>query len=101
MKLAKIIPVLGISALLLWAGGSAALASGHDPRGPLGTALAPANGPVYTDEVITEGPSRVIEVQRRSIRMKSLDPRELAEAQPEAFIGTPWSEAGEGFAARR
>ncbi|MFQ5912051.1 MAG: hypothetical protein ACE5JS_02605 [Nitrospinota bacterium] len=81
-------------ALLLAGTAGAALAqeqlvSGVPHEGYLKGVLVQANGPVLSDEVVTEGPSLLVKVERQTIRMRSLNAVELAEVNPEAFIGIP------------
>ncbi|MFQ5914571.1 MAG: hypothetical protein ACE5JS_15455 [Nitrospinota bacterium] len=94
MKATKIFKGIALSALLVAGTTGAALAqdqlvSGIPYDGYLQGALIQANGPVVTDEVATEAPSRLVKVEGRSISTGELSNTELAALLPEAFIGVP------------
>ncbi len=100
MKTAKIFKAVALSALLLAGSAGAALAegqlvSGIPYDGFLKGSLVPANGPRYTDEVVTEGPSRRFTVERDSIHQDDLSATEVASLSPEAVIGLGWAETDE------
>ena len=108
MKTAKIFKAFALSALLLAGSAGAVLAQERDelPQdhklvsgipydGFLKGSLVPANGPRYTDEVVTEGPSVRFTVERDSIRQNDLSLAEVAALSPEAIIGLGWTETDE------
>lgn len=81
MKKGKVFRVVVLSALVLLGGAIAAtaqdrLVSGEPYPGFFEGVLIPANGPVYTDEVITDGPSRRVTVERASIRVRDATAKE-------------------------
>lgn len=83
MKRGKVFQTVVLTALVLLGGAIAAtaqdrLVSGEPYPGFFKGVLVPANGPVYTEEVITEGPSRRVTVERASIRVRDA----TAEASP-------------------
>ncbi|MFQ5914149.1 MAG: hypothetical protein ACE5JS_13300 [Nitrospinota bacterium] len=85
MKTAKIFKAVALSALLLAGSAGAALAqdqlvSGVPYDGYLKGVTVPMNGPSSTDELVLEGPSQKITVERDSIRVRDFTPTEFAEA---------------------
>ncbi|MBI2881758.1 MAG: hypothetical protein HYY21_09200 [Candidatus Tectomicrobia bacterium] len=94
MKASKVFKTTVLTTLLLAGAAGVALAqdrlvSGVPYEGFLEGVLIQANGPVVADQVVIEAPSRLVEVERHSIRSEALDATTLAELYPEAFIGRP------------
>lgn len=94
MKATRIFKATALAALLLAGTASAALAqdqlvSGEPYFGFFEGVTIQANGPVITEELATEAPSRLVQVEGRSIRVDQLNVIELAGLYPEAFVGQP------------
>ncbi len=51
------------------------------------------------DQLITEGPTRLRNVERRVIRFTAPDDSEVVAAHPEAFLGLPLGEVDENLTA--
>ncbi len=93
MKRAKILKASALSTLLLAGTTRAALAEGPISGEPYPEffegVTVHATGPVVKDQVATEAPGRLVEVEGRTIRIGVLSPHALADILPQAFIGLP------------
>ncbi len=91
------------AALLVWTQGAARaqdeLVSGEPRPGFFKGSLVEAIGPVVRDQLITEGPTRLRNVERRVIRFTAPDDSEVVAAHPEAFLGLPLGEVDENLRA--
>jgi hypothetical protein len=94
MKATRIFKATALTSLLLAGTAGTALAqdqlvSGEPYFGFFEGVTIQANGPVITEERATEAPSRLVQVEGRSILLGQLNATELAGLNPEAFLGLP------------